>query len=154
MKMLRFRRFFGAQTSFGISGILQNLQNVITMAICLLMFWIMAAEIYYTVLATIRREDFQTITSHLLFVFVMIELFRIMIFYLEEQRILLGTIIEVAIVSLLREMILVGVLHIAWAQLLAATALLLVLGGILTLQKIVEKEREKLEQITIRQQST
>ena len=37
-KIGKFRRFFGSQTSAGMAGILQNLQNLIVIAVCLLMF--------------------------------------------------------------------------------------------------------------------
>lgn len=36
-KLKKFRQFFGSQTSTGIAGLLQNLQNLIVVIVCLLM---------------------------------------------------------------------------------------------------------------------
>jgi uncharacterized membrane protein (DUF373 family) len=149
MKLAKLRRFFGSQTSVGISGILQNLQNLIVVAVCLLMFFIMSVQIYQTCLEIFQVRNFRTIAGNLIYIFVLIELFRLMIYYLEEQRILLGTIIEVAIVSMLREIILEGVLTISWDRVLAVCALILTLAATLALHAHLEKGRGKLQQITI-----
>jgi len=149
MKFIKFRRFFGSQTSLGMSGILQNLQNLIVIVLCLLMFWIMLVQIYQTSLETLQAKNFRTIAGHLIYLFVLIELFRLMIFYLEEQRILLGTIIEVAIVSLLREVILEGVLTINWERILALCGLILTLAATWAIYHYLEKGRAKLQQITL-----
>lgn len=149
MNIGKMRRFWGSQTSVGIAGILQNLQNIIVVFVCLLMFWIMLVQIYQASLETLEAKNFRTIAGHLIYVFVLIELFRLMIHYLEEQRILLGSIIEVAIVSMLREVILEGVLTISWDKVLALCGLILVLTSTLALHHYLEKGRAKLQQITI-----
>ncbi len=148
MKLIKFRRFFGSQTSLGMSGILQNLQNLIVIALCLLMFWIMLVQIYQTSLETLQAKNFRTIAGHLIYLFVLIELFRLMIYYLEEQRILLGTIIEVTIVSMLREVILEGVLTINWERILALCGLILTLAATWAIYRHLEKGQDKLQQIT------
>ncbi|MFW6127397.1 MAG: phosphate-starvation-inducible PsiE family protein [Thermodesulfobacteriota bacterium] len=148
-KLKKFRRFFGSQTSFGISGVLQNLQNLIVVVVCLLMFWIMLVEIYQTSLVTLRAKNFQAIAGHLIYIFVLVELFRLMIYYLEEQRILLGSIVEVTIVSVLREVILEGALNISWEQIMGLCGLILTLTLTLALNHYKEKGRAKLQQITV-----
>ncbi len=149
MEIGKFRRFLGSQTSVGIAGILQNMQNVIVVFVCLLMFWIMLVQIYQTSLETMQSRNFREIAGHLIYIFVLIELFRLMIHYLEEQRILLGSIIEVAIVSALREVILEGALTVSWDRILAVCGLILTLTGTLALYHYHEKGRAKLGQITI-----
>lgn len=148
-KLKKFRKFFGSQTSVGMSGILQNMQNLIVVAVCLLMFWIMLVQIYQTSLETMHTKNFRNIAGHLIYLFVLIELFRLMIYYLEEQRILLGSIIEVTIVSMLREVILEGVLTISWERVLALGGLIITLAATLALQHHLEKGRVKLQQITL-----
>jgi uncharacterized membrane protein (DUF373 family) len=149
MKLRKFRRFFGSQTSVGMSGIMQNMQNVIVIAVCLMMFWIMLVQIYQTSLETMEAKNFRIIAGHLIYLFVLMELFRLLIYYLEEQRILLGSIIEVSIISLLREMILEGILTIDWERLLALCGLVLTLSATLALLHHLEKGRTRLEQITL-----
>ncbi|MDI6854138.1 MAG: phosphate-starvation-inducible PsiE family protein [Deltaproteobacteria bacterium] len=149
MQIGRMRRFWGSQTSVGMAGILQNLQNIIVVAVCLLMFWIMLVQIYQTSLETLETKNFRAIAGHLIYIFVLIELFRLMIYYLEEQRILLGSIIEVTVVSILREIILEGVLNVSLDRLLGVCGLILTLTLTLALYQYLEKGRAKLEQITI-----
>ena len=110
----------------------------------------MLVQMYQTSLETLEAKNFRIIAGHLIYLFVLIELFRLMIFYLEEQRILLGTIIEVTIVSLLREVILEGVLSISWERVLALCGLILTLTLTLALHHHLEKGRERLHQITLR----
>jgi uncharacterized membrane protein (DUF373 family) len=149
MQVGKFRRFLGSQTSVGISGILQNMQNVIVAIVCLLMFWLMLVQIYQTSLETMQARNFRTIAAHLIYIFVLIELFRLMIHYLEEQCIHLGTIVEVAIISMLREVILEGILTISWERVLALCGLILTLTVLLGLNSYLERGRVRLEQITI-----
>jgi len=125
------------------------MQNLLVIAVCLLMFWIMLVQIYQTSLQTLQAKNFRTIAGHLIYLFVLIELFRLMIYYLEEQRILLGSIIEVSIVSILREVILEGVLNINWERVLALCGLILTLAATLALHYHLGKGRSKLQQITL-----
>ena len=77
---------------------------------------------------------FQNVTSDILFILILIELFRLLIIYLKEQRISIGVSVEVSIVSVLREVIIRGALEISWQQILAICAFLLVLGGLLLIR--------------------
>lgn len=73
-------------------------------------------------------------TADILFLLILVELFRLLIIYLQEQRISIGVAVEVAIVSALREVIVKGVLETDWSQVLATCAFLLVLGVLLVLR--------------------
>jgi hypothetical protein len=68
--------------------------------------------------------------ADILFILILVELFRLLIIYLQEQRVSIGVSVEIAIVSVLREVIVNGVLETEWQQILAvclflATAALL-----------------------------
>src|ERR671932_2811643 len=78
--------------------------------------------------------DFQAVTSDILFLLILVELFRLLIIYLQEQRVSIGVAVEVAIVSVLREVIVRGVLETSWVQILAACAFLLVMGTLLVVR--------------------
>ncbi|MGQ9921122.1 MAG: phosphate-starvation-inducible PsiE family protein [Desulfobacca sp.] len=145
----KVKHYWGSQTSIGIAGLLQKMQNIIVVGLCLIIFWIMLVQMYQTSLETLGRKNFRDIAGHLIYIFVLVELFRLLIYYLEEQRILLSTIIEVTIVSMLREVILEGILTISWERVLALCGLLLTLGAIMYLHHSLVKDRPKLEQITI-----
>jgi uncharacterized membrane protein (DUF373 family) len=88
-------------------------------------------EMFLSLLETI---NFQTITSDILFILILVEIFRLLIIYLQEQRISIGAAVEVSLVSALREVILQGVLDIPINQLLGVCGFLVVLGGLLALR--------------------
>lgn len=74
-----------------------------------------------------------------MFILILIELFRLLIIYLKEQRISIGVSVEVSIVSVLREVIIRGALEIPWQQILAVCAFLIVLGGLLLIRAWITK---------------
>ena len=57
-----------------------------------------------------------------------------MIIYLQEHRISIGVAVEIAIVSMLREVIVRGVLEVDWAQLMAIGFLLMVMALLLVVR--------------------
>jgi uncharacterized membrane protein (DUF373 family) len=85
-------------------------------------------------LSLFKPINFQAITSDILFILILVEIFRLLIIYLQQQRISIGAAVEVSLVSALREIILQGVLDIPLGQLLGACAFLMVLGGLLFLR--------------------
>jgi hypothetical protein len=78
--------------------------------------------------------DFPAVTADILFLLILVELFRLLIIYLQEQRISIGVAVEVSIVSILREVIVRGVLEAPSNQILSACAFLLVLGLLLVIR--------------------
>lgn len=77
---------------------------------------------------------FQEVTSDILSILILVEIFRLLIIYLKEQRISVGAALEVSLVSVLREVILEGALTVSLPQLLGVCAFLGVLGGLLFLR--------------------
>ncbi|MGJ3252168.1 MAG: phosphate-starvation-inducible PsiE family protein, partial [Elainellaceae cyanobacterium] len=70
----------------------------------------------------------------ILFLLILVELFRLLIIYLQEHRVSIGVAVEVSIVSVLREIIVRGVLETPWVQVLVACVFLLVLGALLVIR--------------------
>ncbi|CDN10935.1 FIG00873775: hypothetical protein [Richelia intracellularis] len=64
---------------------------------------------------------------------ILVELFRLLIDYLQEHRIYVGAAVEITIVSALREIILRGVLEIPREQIIGVSVFILVLGGLLVI---------------------
>jgi uncharacterized membrane protein (DUF373 family) len=82
--------------------------------------------------------DFKTITSHSLFLLILVELFRLLAVYLEHHRIFVGIAVEVAVVSILREIIVEGLIHMDALHVFAVCCFLLVLGGLMFISHKVE----------------
>jgi len=110
---------------------LELVQNLIVILLCISLFCIMLIRLTDIFIALLQPLKFQSITSDILFILILVELFRLLIIYLQEQRISVGVAVEISIVSVLREVILREVLEIPWQQILAVCAFLLVLAALL-----------------------
>jgi len=109
---------------------LEAIQDLIAVSLCMGLFCVMALQLKAIFTSLLGRPQFHAITADILFILILVELFRLLIIYLQEQRVSIGVSVEIAIVSVLREVIVNGVLETAWQQMLAvclflATAALL-----------------------------
>ncbi|MES1021667.1 phosphate-starvation-inducible PsiE family protein [Gloeocapsa sp. BRSZ] len=110
---------------------LELVQNLIVVLLCIGLFCTMLIRLGDMFISLLQPLRFQDITSDILFILILVELFRLLIIYLQEQRISVGVAVEVSIVSVLREVIIREVLEIPWQQILAVCAFLLVLALLL-----------------------
>lgn len=121
------------QSWFSRDAIIRNLegiQNFIIVALCLGLFGAMLIRLGEMYISLLNPIKFRVITSDILFILILVELFRLLIIYLKEQRISVGAAVEVSLVSALREVILQGVLEIPLNQLLGVCFFLGILGGL------------------------
>lgn len=116
---------------------LETIQDLIVTSLSLCLFLVMLIRLEELVISLMHPLQFQTVTSEILFLLILVELFRILIIYLQERRFSVGVAIEASIVSVLREVILRGVLEIPAHQLWAVCGFLMVLG-IMTLLRAIE----------------
>jgi uncharacterized membrane protein (DUF373 family) len=113
---------------------LEAVQDLIAVALCVGLFWVMVLqmrEIYSTLMTTPR---FHAITADILFILILVELFRLLIIYLQEQRVSIGVSVEIAIVSVLREVIVKGVLETDWHQILAVCLFLITMAVLMVVR--------------------
>ncbi|MDB9372942.1 phosphate-starvation-inducible PsiE family protein [Nodularia sphaerocarpa] len=110
---------------------LELFQDFIVIALCLVLFGVMLIRLGDMFLSFLHPLDLREVTSDILFILILVELFRLLLDYLQEQRISVGAAVEITIVSALREVILRGVLEIPRDQILAISVFLIVLAGIL-----------------------
>jgi uncharacterized membrane protein (DUF373 family) len=110
---------------------LELTQDVIVFGLCVVLFVAMGLKLVHLYQLTIEGTDFSLVLGDILFILVLLELWRLLLIYLEEHRISVATMVEVGIVSTLREVILRGALHIEWQQLLVVCAFIITLGLLL-----------------------
>jgi uncharacterized membrane protein (DUF373 family) len=122
---------------------LELIQDVIVFGLCVVLFAAMGIKLFHLCQLTIQGIDFSLVVGDILFILVLLELFRLLLIYLEEHRVSVATMVEVGIVSTLREVILRGALHIPWSQLLVVCAFLLTLGIVLRYSGIRPHTREE-----------
>lgn len=144
---------------------LEKFQDFIVISLCIGLFCVMLTRLGEMFISLLNPLNFKIVTSDILFILILVELFRLLIIYLKEQRISVGAAVEVSLVSALREVILEGVLEIPSEQLLGVCTFLGVLGILLLLrvwmfqhfsgmnaeEGIIEIEEEKADLIPSKQ---
>jgi uncharacterized membrane protein (DUF373 family) len=114
--------------------LLETVQDFIVICLCIGLFSFMVLQLREMVLSLLPPLAFQPVTSDILFLLILVELFRLLIIYLQEHRVSIGVAVEVSIVSVLREIIVRGVLETPWVQVIVACVFLLVLGALLVIR--------------------
>jgi uncharacterized membrane protein (DUF373 family) len=114
--------------------LLETVQDLIVICLCIGLFSFMVIQLREMVLSLLPPLNFPHLTSDILFLLILVELFRLLIIYLQEHRVSIGVAVEVSIVSVLREIIVHGVLETPWVQVLVACVFLLVLGTLLVIR--------------------
>ena len=110
---------------------LETIQDFIVVSLCIGLFGVMVIQLRAMFISLLPPLNFKAVTSDILFLLILVELFRLLIIYLQEQRVSIGVAVEVSIVSALREVIVRGVLETPWNQILSTCAFLLVMGVLL-----------------------
>ena len=85
--------------------------------------------------------DVRASIAEVLYVFILVELIEILLVYLREHRVAVGFMVEVAIISALREVVGHGLVDFHWDQLLAISAFLLALGILVRIDKLHTGQR-------------
>ncbi|KAB8321275.1 hypothetical protein SD81_002960 [Tolypothrix campylonemoides VB511288] len=109
---------------------LEIFQDFIIISLCLGLFCVMLIRLGDMFFSFLHPLDLRQVTSDILFILILVELFRLLLDYLQVQRISVGAAVEITIVSALREVILRGVLEIPRDQIFGISVFLIVLGVI------------------------
>jgi uncharacterized membrane protein (DUF373 family) len=128
------RLITGLNSWFQRDRIVSNLvifQDIIVISLCLGLFCVMLIRLVDMFFSLLHPLDLRQVTSDILFILILVELFRLLIDYLQEQQISVVAAVEITIVSALREVILRGVLEIPRDQIFGISVFLIVLGVIL-----------------------
>ena len=127
-------RSFGWFNGDRIVRVLELVQDLIVISLCIGLFSFMVMQLREMFLSLLPPLNFPRVTSDILFLLILVELFRLLIIYLQEHRVSIGVAVEVSIVSVLREIIVRGILETPWVQVMAACSFLIVLGGLLVVR--------------------
>ncbi len=118
---------------------LELVQDFIVISLCIGLFSVMLLRLGDMFFSLMNLHKSQQIISDILFILIMVELFRLLVIYLREHRISLGAAVEVAIVSALREVILYGILEIQLKQIIGVCSFLIVLGVLLLIRLVISR---------------
>lgn len=114
--------------------LLELVQDLIVISLCIGLFSFMVMQLREMFLSLLPPLNFPRVTADILFLLILVEMFRLLIIYLKEHRVSIGVAVEVSIVSVLREIIVRGILETPWVQVMAACSFLLVLGALLVIR--------------------
>ncbi|BAU64587.1 hypothetical protein STA3757_19590 [Stanieria sp. NIES-3757] len=120
--------------SSGVVRALEFIQDLIIVSLCIGLFSFMAIQLREMFISLLPPLNFTDVTADILFLLILVELFRLLIIYLQEHRVSIGVAVEVSIVSVLREIIVKGILETPWSQVLATCSFLLVLAILLVVR--------------------
>jgi uncharacterized membrane protein (DUF373 family) len=121
---------------------LEFVQDIIVLGVCAALFIAMLIKLFHLGQILLGSTDFSSVIADILFILVLIELFRLLIIYLEEHRVSVATMVEVGIVATLREVILKGAMEVDWRQMLVICAFILTLGVVLRYAGVRLEEAE------------
>ena len=122
--------------------LLENIQDVIVIGICVVLFVLMLKVIASLIFSLWQPLEFGAIAAELIYVLVLVEIYRLLIIYLREHRIAVDIMIEVGIVSVLREIILLGILEINPWSIIAVSVLFIALLFLLHYGALRKTENE------------
>lgn len=110
---------------------LEFFQDFIIISLCLGLFCVMLIRLGDMFFSFLHPLDLRQVTSDILFILILVELFRLLIDHIQQQRTSVAAAVEITMVSALREVILRGVLEIPRDQIFGIAVFLIVLAGIL-----------------------
>ncbi|MGZ3334174.1 MAG: phosphate-starvation-inducible PsiE family protein, partial [Isosphaeraceae bacterium] len=114
---------------------LENLQDVVATLLLLLLLVLSLQALWRLARMALVGEATAQLLSEIVFVLILTEVYRLMIYYLREHRISVALTVEVALVSTLRELMLKGAHDFEGLRLVGISLLLVVLGGLLALER-------------------
>ncbi|MBW4604439.1 MAG: phosphate-starvation-inducible PsiE family protein [Calothrix sp. FI2-JRJ7] len=123
---------------------LEVFQDIIIISLCISLFCVMVLRLVDLFIHFFQPLEVRQVTSDILFILILVELFRLLADYLQEHRISVGAAVEISIVSSLREVILKGVLEVKSEQLVGISLFLVVLGALFVILPWMSKLLESM----------
>lgn len=117
---------------------LDNVQDALVVILCIALLIVMVLLLLNLFLTLQVQPDFKQITSDMLFLLILVELFRLLMVYLDGHHISVRVAIEVTMVSVLREVIVEGIIHLTWIQTLSICAFILAASALLYIDAITK----------------
>jgi uncharacterized membrane protein (DUF373 family) len=130
---------------------LENLQDGIAFLLMVLLLVLSVQALWRLArMALIQGAPTNQELSEIMFVLILMEVYRLMIFYLREHRISVALTVEVVLVSTLREVMLKGAHEFESLRLLALSVLMVVLGGLLVMERWMGRWRNEVSETDAR----
>ena len=131
--------------------VLEHLQDVVAFLLMTLLLALALQTLWRLArMAFVEAAPTNLLLSEIIFVLILMEVYRLLIFYLREHRVSVVLTVEVALISTLQELMLKGAHEFEWPRLVALSLLLVVLGGLLALERWVVRRRHEVSETDAR----
>lgn len=122
---------------------LENLQDVIASLLMVLLL-LLALQTIWRIgrMALVEAAPTNQLLSEIIFVLILMEVYRLLIFYLREHRVSVALMVEVALISTLQDLVLKGAHEPEWLRIVGLSLLLIVLGGLLASERWMGRWRK------------
>lgn len=117
--------------------------DLILVSLVLVTFIFIIKTIYFLGIEIYRVTNIPHVISEFLFIFILIELLRILIVYIEHHHVSVDIMVELAIVAILREIMLKGAVELETIKIAGISLLIAILGLLLKFGDIRVKAREE-----------
>ncbi len=117
---------------------LDKLQDVMVFGCGALLVFKMMLILVDVFVGLSSNSDLKQITADSLFLLILVELFRLLAVYLKHHRIYVSIAVEVTVVSVLREVIVEGLIHMDASLVFALCSFLFVLGALMLVSNKVD----------------
>ncbi len=117
--------------------------DLILVGLVLVTFIFIMKTIYLLAQVIYRETNIPHVISEFLFIFILIEVMRILIIYIEFHHVSVDIMVELAIVAILREIMLKGAIELETIKIAGITLLIAVLGLLLKFSGIRTETRNE-----------
>lgn len=115
---------------------LEGIQDVVVTLLLLVLVGVAVQALWGLGRMTfVDRASAPVVLSQVVFILILTELYRTLIFYLREHRVSVALMLEVAMVSVLQNLILREAHEFEWQRVVVSSLLLAILGGLLFLER-------------------
>jgi len=130
---------------------LEHLQDVVAFLLMLVLLVFSLQTLWGLArMAFLGEARANEVLSEIISVLILMELYRLMIFYIREHRVSVALTVEVALISTLQEVMLKGPHGYEWLQIVGMALLLSVLGGLLALERWMTHWRKEMRETDAR----
>ena len=129
---------------------LETLQDVVVTLLMVLLLFLSLQALWRLTRMAVAVAATTQLLSEIVFVLILTEVYRLLIYYLRDHRISVALTVEVALVSTLREVMLKGAHEFEPLRLLGLSLLLVVLGGLLAMERWMGRLRNEVSETDAR----
>lgn len=131
--------------------LLEQLQDVVAFLLMLLLLGLALQTLWrLAMMAFVEAAPMNHVLSEIIYVLILMEVYRLLVFYLREHRVSVVLTVEVALISTLQKLMFKGAIEMEWFRVVGISVLLVVLGGLLAMERWMSRRRHEPSEVDAR----